>query len=104
MPASFLKRHADFFVYCVFGAMATAVNMGSYEILYRIMGLANVPSVALSWALAVTFAFFTNKYIVFRKKDGKGQDKGLPPSSPGSISAGWQAEDLMLLSCSSQWI
>lgn len=77
MSASFLKRHADFFVYCVFGAMATAVNMGSYEILYRIMGLANVPSVALSWALAVTFAFFTNKFIVFRKKDGNGQDKGL---------------------------
>ena len=72
MPASFLKRHADFFVYCVFGAMATAVNMGSYEILYRIMGLVNVPSVALSWALAVTFAFFTNKYIVLRKGAGQG--------------------------------
>lgn len=52
MSASFLKRHADFFVYCVFGAMATAVNMGSYEILYRIMGLANVLSVALRNSIA----------------------------------------------------
>lgn len=31
----------------------------------------NVPAVALSWVLAVTFAFFTNKFIVFRHEEGK---------------------------------
>ena len=64
----FIRKNADFLVYCVFGAMATAVNMLSYEALYRQLGLPNTPSVALAWFLAVTFAFFTNKYIVFRKK------------------------------------
>ena len=66
-----LQKYGDFLVYCVFGAMATAVNMLSYELLYSAWGLANVPSVALSWLLAVTFAFFTNRYIVFRGRKGE---------------------------------
>ena len=61
------KRH-DFIIYCIFGFMATLVNMASYEVLYRMAGLVNVVAVALSWFLAVTFAFFTNKYIVFHIK------------------------------------
>ena len=61
----------DFFVYCIFGAMATAVNMLSYELFYSILKLPNTPSVILAWFSAVTFAFFTNKYIVFREKGKK---------------------------------
>ena len=61
-----LSSFRDFFVYCIFGALATLVNMLSYELLYKRLGLMNVPSTALSWFLAVTFAFFTNKFIVFR--------------------------------------
>ena len=63
-----MRRPHDFIIYCIFGAMATAVNMLSYELLYRGLGIINVVSVALSWFLAVTFAFFTNKYIVFSVK------------------------------------
>ena len=63
-----MKKRHDFIIYCIFGFMATIVNMASYEILYRGLGLANVVAVLLSWFLAVTFAFFTNKYIVFRVK------------------------------------
>ena len=63
-----VRKCPDFIVYCIFGFMATLVNMLSYEILYRKLGMLNVAAVALSWLLAVTFAFFTNKYIVFRKK------------------------------------
>ena len=67
----FIITHLDFLVYCVFGAMATAVNMLGYELLYAHIGLANTISVALSWFLAVTFAFFTNNFIVFRVKGRK---------------------------------
>ena len=63
-----MRIHKDFFIYCIFGAMATLVNMGSYELLYAKAGLANTPSVVIAWFLAVTFAFFTNKYIVFHQK------------------------------------
>lgn len=66
-----LIRKHDFLLYCVFGAMATCVNMLSYELLYRILGIENVISVALSWFFAVTFAFFTNKYIVFKGEKGE---------------------------------
>ncbi len=66
----------DFFVYCIFGAMATAVNMLSYELFYSILKLPNTPSVILAWFSAVTFAFFTNKYIVFREK-GKENKHGI---------------------------
>ena len=59
------RKCPDFIIYCIFGFMATLVNMLSYELLYKELGLMNVLSVALSWFFAVTFAFFTNKYIVF---------------------------------------
>ena len=86
-----LAKYGDFLVYCVFGAMATAVNMLSYELLYSLWGLANVPSVALSWFLAVTFAFFTNRYIVFRRRDGEVMRHSIPfelgsSSSPKGVS------------------
>ncbi|MBO8436894.1 MAG: GtrA family protein [Spirochaetes bacterium] len=66
-----MKLHKDFFIYCIFGALATLVNMLSYELLYAKLGIANTLSVMLSWFLAVTFAFFTNKFIVFRVKGKK---------------------------------
>ena len=66
-----VRKCHDFIVYCIFGFMATLVNMLSYEILYRKLGMLNVAAVALSWLLAVTFAFFTNKYIVFRVKGAR---------------------------------
>ncbi len=65
----FLKEHIDFLIYCIFGAMATAVNMLSYHVLYNITGVANTLAALLSWFLAVTFAFFTNKFFVFRSKE-----------------------------------
>lgn len=65
---AFLKRHKDFLVYMVFGACATAINMGSYALFYNYLGVPNVPSTAIAWFLAVSFAFVTNKLIVFASK------------------------------------
>lgn len=59
----------DFAIYTVFGAMATAVNMLSYYLLYGKAGVPNVPATFLSWLFAVTFAFFTNKLFVFFSYD-----------------------------------
>lgn len=56
----------NFIIYNLFGAVATAVNMGSYFLLYDIAGLENVPAVFLSWLFAVSVAFCTNKFFVFR--------------------------------------
>lgn len=60
-----IREYRDFVIYCIFGAMATGVNMISYHLLYNIAGIGNVISTFLAWLLAVTFAFFTNKFFVF---------------------------------------
>lgn len=60
-----IREYKDFCIYCVFGAMATGVNMLGYHLLYGVAGVGNVPSTFLAWLLAVTFAFFTNKFFVF---------------------------------------
>lgn len=65
-----IRKYSDFFTYCVFGFLATVVNMGAYAILYGWLGMANVPSTVIAWFLAVSFAFVTNRQIVFRKKEG----------------------------------
>lgn len=61
--------HSDFVIYTVFGAMATLVNMGSYYLFYEKFGWANLVSTFVAWLLAVTFAFFTNKFFVFLSYD-----------------------------------
>ncbi len=60
-----IREYKDFIIYCIFGAMATGVNMVSYHLLYNIAGMGNVISTFLAWLFAVTFAFFTNKFFVF---------------------------------------
>ena len=66
-----MAKYSDFLTYCVFGFLATLVNMGSYHLLYDAAGISNVISTALAWLAAVTFAFFTNKFIVFRNRGMK---------------------------------
>ncbi len=66
---NFLKEYVDFFVYCIFGAMATSVNMLSYHLFYNMWSVSNTLSTALSWFFAVTFAFLTNKFFVFKSKE-----------------------------------
>lgn len=64
----FLKKHKDFLVYMVFGTCATGINMGSYALLYRMAGIPNVPATAMAWLFAVSFAFISNKLIVFASR------------------------------------
>ncbi len=60
-----LAKHRDKIAYILFGVLTTLVNMAVYFACYRLMGLPNVPSVALAWILAVAIAFITNKLWVF---------------------------------------
>lgn len=60
----------SFIIYTIFGSMATLVNMLSYHVFYNVLGWPNLVSTFIAWFLAVLFAFFTNKYLVFRKPRG----------------------------------
>ena len=63
-----LQKHRELIAYAVFGAGTVVVDVGLYSLTVGLLGikLAN----AVGWCGAVLFAFFTNKYFVFRT--GKG--------------------------------
>ncbi len=66
------KKYQEQISYLFFGGMTTLVNFFTYAILTGVnedfnKTLANV----LAWFAAVLFAFFTNKFFVFRNKSGE---------------------------------
>ena len=66
------KKYQEQISYLFFGGMTTLVNFVTYAILTGVNGdfnktLANV----LAWFAAVLFAFFTNKFFVFRHKSSE---------------------------------
>ena len=78
-------KYREIIMYLVFGAMTTAVGMGSYFlILYaaRSLGVSEtdgaynavrVAAQIIQWVLAVLFAYYTNKKWVFEVKGNEGE-------------------------------
>ncbi len=54
--------------YLLMGIATTAVSLLSYEAA-RLLGVPYQAANVISWICAVTFAFFANKFYVFRRKD-----------------------------------
>jgi len=74
-------RIREIFLYCVVGALTTAVNYAVYFLFTRaVAALAGVPAdstewlavlgTAVAWMFAVAFAFYPNKRYVFRSAGG----------------------------------
>lgn len=63
-----MKKYKQVFLYIVFGALTTAVNVISYYLFYNVFKISNVASTVLSWAVSVLFAFVTNRVFVFESK------------------------------------
>lgn len=61
-----LQKYRELLAYAVFGAGTVAVDVGIYGLTVELLGIrfAN----AVGWCGAVLFAFFTNKYFVFRRR------------------------------------
>ena len=64
-------KYKEVIMYLVFGALTTIVSWGTYALFVRGIGINISVGNALSWICAVTFAFFTNKFFVFRSKEIK---------------------------------
>lgn len=56
--------------YVVFGVLTTLVNMAAYGFFYNLLGIHNLISNALAWAVAVLFAYAVNKLFVFQSRTG----------------------------------
>lgn len=64
------KEFIELFLYGVFGFAAFFVNTVTFYIFANVLGIHYMFSNALAWLISTTFAFFTNKQIVF-KSHGK---------------------------------
>ncbi len=65
--APFYKKHKSVLMYLLFGGLTTLLSIGSFALLLPIIDalIANV----LSWVLAVSFAYATNRTWVFLSKE-----------------------------------
>ena len=64
-----VEKYWDVLIYLVFGVLSTVVNYLVYIPAYYVLGLSAAVSNVLAWAVAVIFAFLTNKPFVFRSHD-----------------------------------
>lgn len=64
-----LCKYQAFVLYVVFGVLTTLVNIGVYYLCYELVGITNVGSTIISWFAAVSFAFVSNKQLVFGSAD-----------------------------------
>jgi putative flippase GtrA len=55
--------------YVFWGIMATIINIVAFYVFTEFIGIRYIVSNIVAWILTVTFAFFTNKYLVFIDKD-----------------------------------
>ena len=62
------EAHREIISYLFFGGATTAVNWVCYALCVRGFGMAVTPGNIISWVVAVTFAFVTNKLWVFQSK------------------------------------
>jgi putative flippase GtrA len=65
----FAVAHKEALLYLLFGALTTLVSILTFAIFNQLLGderylLSNL----ISWVIAVVFAFFTNKHLVFASK------------------------------------
>ncbi len=68
LKALFIK-HYNILVYLVFGVLTTVVNYLVYLPCYNLLELSSSASNMIAWAVAVAFAYMTNKPFVFRSHD-----------------------------------
>ena len=65
----YLMRYKEILIYLFFGCLTTAVNYLIYFPCYNWLHLSAAVSNAVAWAVAVLFAYLTNKPFVFRSNN-----------------------------------
>ena len=65
----FWKKHGTFILYNIYGFSATLLETFLYWLFYVKLGVNNVFSTILATFITITYAFFTNKIMVYQSKD-----------------------------------
>ena len=64
-----IRKYWDILSYLFFGGLTTLVNFLVYAPLYNWLGVSATLSNVIAWAVAVAFAYLTNKPFVFQSHD-----------------------------------
>lgn len=64
-----LEKYGDILSYLFFGVLTTAVNYMVYLPCYNLLMFSAAVSNVIAWAVAVVFAYLTNKPFVFKSHD-----------------------------------
>lgn len=70
---AFIKQHYDILAYLFFGVLTTVVNYVVYLPCYNLLHISAAVSNVIAWAVAVAFAYVTNKPFVFHSHDWSAQ-------------------------------
>lgn len=65
----FWKKYGTFILYNIYGFSATLLETFLYWLFYVKAGINNVISTILATFITITYAFFTNKIMVYQSKD-----------------------------------
>lgn len=61
----FYKKYREALLYLFFGGLTFAVGMLTFWLFHIVAGMGELSANAMSWLIAVLFAFFTNRVWVF---------------------------------------
>ena len=64
-----IVKYWDVLSYLFFGGLTTVVNYAVYLPCFNLLGMSAAVSNVIAWAVAVLFAFLTNKPFVFKSHD-----------------------------------
>ena len=84
MIKEYWDKYKDVILYLVFGVFTTVVNIVSYWVCAHVFGMSVMASTVIAWALAVFFAYVTNRTMVFHSS---ATEKGEIPKEIGSFFA-----------------
>lgn len=76
MSNTIKKNIKEILLYLAFGILTTIVSLGTYLFLTRIVAFGFYYANSISWVIAVSFAFYTNKKVVYKDK-GKTFEKAV---------------------------
>lgn len=63
------NKYKEVILYCVFGGLTTLINIITYFVFSRFLGINYLISNVIAWIVSVLFAYITNKLFVFESKN-----------------------------------
>lgn len=64
----FYNKHEEVIAYVIVGGLTTVVSLSSYIVFAKVFHINYFSSTVISWVIAVIFAYFADKYLVFKNQ------------------------------------